>query len=220
MLVSVDLDAKTLRSVVSAVPDEYDGTPLLSDVFFDAAPLQCHTDRMAVAGALLFSKYISGVLTFNFECHPETAASLQDFFSPVSVSVLSIDLKPRPIVAGDVKVMLDRADHAFGPTQVLRHNDHMSFRLASNGVGSFFSPRQVVIATNAPVLTTEDERSVFAWTPLVAGAVLFADDLFISHIILPFHYDRLSRDEQSSFARLKSVLQTVKISLEYSSPES
>jgi hypothetical protein len=173
---------------VRAVPEAYDAVPHLDTLLMDGSPLQLNHDRLAVAAALTFGRYVSGSLELAKACSPATAAAIARYLAPAHATVTPVTLEPRalPIGAG-VCIAADEDDefvapkNARGARRVFVLRGLRSDRFA----GSLATMESLDIATNAWLHARPGDGALQLRASSVAVAVLYAETLQVDEIAVP-----------------------------------
>ena len=208
MLLAVERDFERLQTRIRSNCGEYDAYPLVSDVVFSIAPLALHPDRSAVAATLAFWRSISGAISFDRGCSPQTAGAIRAFLSPISVHVTSIDLKPSRLAAGHRSGLLG--------TEIKGCSDRQDLliRFSEDAVGAYFSPTEAIISSNCVVFAKyRSANAIAAWFPFIAGAMLLSEDFLLSSITIPYSKEKLSDCERASFEAARQLLASCAIHL-------
>jgi len=189
---------------VTCEPGEYDGFPPLPFLRIASRIRFLHPDRLAVACALLFSRYVSGSFGTEKSIGPATAAALRRYFEPGRPFFEGVSLVPAAIPSGDRDGVLivgpQAGDHVAGNAVRIGFADDQAF-------SSWLTPAELRFASNAQLFTqTPADRT----SALIALTTLFAEDFSIRRILSL----RASHLDDEQIERQRQLLASVNIGLE------
>lgn len=171
---------------IAAIPSDYDGSPAPSCLRLDYAPRFASPGRLAVAAVLAFRPYIAGALDFPAAISPELARNLMNLLAPVSVFPQPVDFHPKAIPLGTGTFVVEDGQEELGRSASSRSSvTRLRLTSGSRTFGHQLERDLVSVPTNAALLTPTSGDPLDAVLPLVAGAVLLAEDFGIGTIELP-----------------------------------
>lgn len=179
-------DSATLR----AVPEDYDGFPSPAALLMDIAPRLVSGARLAAASVLAFRRYISGQLTLPRQVHPEMASAIENFLAPTTVFISDLNMKPQPIPSGTATFSLTSGfdatrtgPEALGGGRVIA----LEIESVSDTFASSYSRDRFTVPSNAAMLAKAERSEGAGMLPLLAVAVLLAEDYDVGTVQLPQH---------------------------------
>jgi len=190
---------------VTCEPGEYDGCPSLPFLKIASRLRFLHPDRLAVACALMFSKWVSGSFGIEKGICPATAAALGRFFEPGRPLFEHVSLMPAAIPIGDRDAVLmlpgtpAGADESAASVRVGLADDQ--------AFSSHLTPGELRFASNARIFAQAEHERTAA---LLALTTLFAEDFSLRRV-LSFRAVHAGQDE---FDRQRQLLASVNIALE------
>jgi hypothetical protein len=190
---------------VTCEPGEYDGHPPLPFLKIGSRLRFLHPDRLAVACALMFSKWVSGSFGIEKGIGPATAAALGRFFEPGKPLFEDVSLVPAAIPIGDRDAVLRvpgsraEADESGASVRVGLADDQ--------AFSSHLTPAELRFASNARIFAQEEHERTSA---LLALTTLFAEDFSLRRI-LSFRAGHAGEEE---IDRQRQLLASVNIALE------
>jgi hypothetical protein len=185
-------------------PGEYDGHPPVPFLKIANRIRFLNADRLAVASALLFSKYISGSFATEKAIGPATVAALRRFLEPGKPLFEDVSLVPAAIPVGDRDAVLlvepeDREPEGCVAVKVGFADDQ--------AFSSYLTPKEIRFATNARLFAQAGHERTSA---LMALTALFAEDFSIRRILSL----RTRHLDQQQIDRQRQLLASVNIALE------
>ncbi|WP_152568742.1 hypothetical protein [Microvirga sp. BSC39] len=210
MQIETVFDPSKQITTIRCVPDNYDAFPPASIAWLDGRIIEHNKDRAAAAQALLLLPYVSGRLSPIQGCGVEIAGSLRDLFLPRKIILDHVELKPARIPSGTRTVHL--CDGSYRSAALLRARRHdVMLRLSESAYTTAISPRQAVISSNFGLFARRDGQ-LHAILPLIAAALLYAEDLSLARFLVPVQ--DLTAEERQLFARVTALLAAVNVAVE------
>lgn len=212
------IDEKSGRSglVVTEV-DRYDGVPSIDSFWLDKAPLNLSQDRLAVASTLVFGPWVTGAFRLPKQVGAGVARSIIRFCEPSWVVPEPIDYGPKPIPAGSGILFTESRGKRTEPSltrQARRDGTNLTILDSDQYAGSLFSMEGLYVTSNMFAFQLDGAHA--PWLPLLAVAVLFAEDLQCSTISIPMHYQETLESEHA----LMDLLSATGLRLEFHSIDS
>lgn len=170
---------------MSACPSDYDGSPAPDCLRLDYSPRFASPGRLAVAAVLAFRPYIAGGLDLPRPVSPELARSFTDFLAPVAVFPQPVEYHPKaiPLGSGTFVVEVGGSPHhenRSGPSAT-----RLSLLPGGRSFGHRLEGDLVSVPTNAALLAPPSADPLDCVLPLLACAVLLAEDFGIGTVELP-----------------------------------
>lgn len=201
------------RFLLTATPDSQDATPTFNELSFDWDPVFKNDDILSVAAVLAFGAQCSGPLTLPRHVSPEVAQAIEEFISPVWVSVSPITFEPRanPMATGRLKVTSDLSkwkleSSTFGEQRV----ESLAVLPASQFSGFITSPDGVIVASNAQEMAALGQPANYV-LPFIAVAALYAETLHCYTIEL--ESDLAGKIDAETFRSVQKLLLSCRLSL-------
>lgn len=88
------------RATLRCIPEEYDATPPVSELYLDCVPVALNPERLAIAAYLAFGHWASGDFQLPRKLGPNTAAAIERDLSHVSIRPGPIEYYPKPLEVG------------------------------------------------------------------------------------------------------------------------
>lgn len=203
-------DENLKRLVIDATPNEYDGVPLTTRVWFSGIPALPPQEFLPIIGALCFRSFIG----ISFGCESGVPVFLIDpvheLMPRPGVQITTLDLTPSPLYEGfrsmrvcDLRLIEDH--------QLVGDSGIDLIIDATGSFGGFQGGTLSVVATNAFLnLPDRVEPQIDC---LCASALAAASFCGANHIVLPMM--RSHRLQAAQVDRLTRALQHVGIRLEF-----
>ena len=183
-----------------AVPEDYDGIPLIPLVQFDRQPRVLSPDRVALAGYLLFGPWMSGRYNSPQWHSPAVSQAMAGDCGPAWLQTEPVELYAKPLPKGRHRVRVHMEGTAFEEKPCGRSESGRALRFmrSDRSAGARLSFSALELSTNAWMLAVGQapDRQLRV---LVGCAVLFAEDMDIDEILI---CNALQPDEISSLGNL------------------
>lgn len=192
--------------------DRYDGVPSIDSFWLDHAPLNLSQDRVAVATTLVFGRWAMGAFRLPKQVGAGTAKSIIRYLEPNWVVPEPIDYGPKPIPNGPATLYVSSVGSGNDVDFAAKTSaDGIQLRILSSDKysGAISTMSSLSVAANAFAFQMEGPGEM--GLPLLAVAVLFAEDLQSTTIVLPATYSSMIGDE----IRLRQLLSSVGLQLKF-----
>lgn len=180
----------TGRAVLRARRGPGDRPLPVSELLFDAAPATSDSDRIAVAGTLLFARYAARAITFKAPIRESVANAI----AAATGLVIESDVLPAsdPNEAREQELLKEQLGQPRVTTLTVGFGvalpgstpgiDHARLDLVPGDrySGALYGVKEMLIASNAWLLASHLEPAAV----MTAAGILFADDLFAGTIAL------------------------------------
>ena len=194
----------------AVTPEDYDGTPKLSNLWIDAAPQVRHWDRQAIAAYLTFGKAFGGPVTMPHKFSPAVSNAIKSIALPVQLDLQPIEYYPKAIPIGERRLHIIVDEQI--PDQLLKPRDqsdsYIEILRSDKSSGSLRRINGVSVSSNAWLHSSGTDLE--SWYPFIALACLFAEDLDAATVVLPARVDTSS----PSWLPLCNLLATARLGLE------
>lgn len=191
-------------------PEDYDGTPYISDFLMDVSPKARHWDREAVAAFLVFGRTFGGPVTMPHKFSPAVSNAIKSMALPVQLDLQPIEYYPTGLPIGERKLHI-LVDEKI-PDFLLHPKDqslcYLEILPSDKISGSIRRINGLSIASNAWLHASE--YALEEWYPYIAIACLFAEDLDAATIVLPSHV----KVDAAHWLALCNLLATARLGLE------
>lgn len=150
----------------------------LDRLLLDAHPAVLSFDRVAVAGALLFSPWLSGPVELPGAVSPHVAEAVDQYCADAAVRTwpAAVNADTHFSSGRSLVVVIDAETPQPSPEHT-RGEALLHVRRADRSSGSLISLDQVVVSANAYLFASAGERTTPLPVVALAVATLFAEDL-------------------------------------------
>lgn len=197
-----ELATDRVRTLVTAIPGEFDGHPPIQRLEIGVALPQISPDRLAVGLTLVYSPWVAGVIELPTPFSALTARRIQEWFGLRHVTPGPVHGAALPLPAGRRRVPVSGSDGAVDPA---RPNPTLVLRSLTTAEGVARSGESFAVASNvamfAPPLSDKHQG-----LHEVGLAVLLAD--FVDAGVL------VHESAQSNSSELTELLECVGLGLE------
>lgn len=198
------------QSGFSVEAGDYDGTPVISNLWMDAAPKVRHWDRQAIAAYLVFGTTFGGPVTMPHKFSPAVANAMKTLSLPVPLDLQPIEYYPKALPIGERRLVLVRETPI--PERLLHPSNQTESFLeilpSDKASGAIRRINGLSVASNAWL--HQAKAGLASWYPYIAMACLFAEDLDAGTIVIPDNIDTSSQE----WKNLSYLLSTSRLGLE------
>lgn len=178
------------RVGITANASGYDGVPWLNEFWMDASPSKLTSNRIAVAGAMIFGHQAAREIQFEKPVSAAVSEAIRQFVAKPNLNVFPVDYEQRPFPAGKGKLVVRTVDDVGGALSFARDESEgmiLNVLPADQFTGRLYSVGSLSVASNAFLFdrtaSARGERTLAA----LAMGVLFAEDLGVDCCELQGH---------------------------------
>ncbi|OMH24539.1 hypothetical protein BKD30_08145 [Tersicoccus phoenicis] len=184
----------------TANPEDYDAEPPIRSLWFDAGPVAMNADREAVALALTFGRYASGRFQVVHKFSPVVAHAIEASMQPVWTTPSPIEYYPKALPIGSRTLDVHWTDEP-APSLNLGNEAQLAIQRSDRSAGSMRGLNRMTLSSNAWLHADTRGSELVQIFPLIAVAVLFAEDLNADVLRIRGQFDE-SSDEWINLVRL------------------
>ncbi|WP_312349475.1 hypothetical protein [Actinomyces sp.] len=197
-----------------AQPGEYDGIPPVLQLVTEWIPRAAiSADRQAVVGALAFGRWVSGLFEVDSPVSVQVASAIRDFVPALELEFSGVALRPKSPHRSSAKLIVDPllVHEQVESTDSCGRFGEREYRLRIHPNGESSGCMMVSdtfeVASNAYFFDSpeDDMRSLEAWYPFLAVAVLMSTEYEVGRILVPANLCDNSKAWRDCEGLLKSV---------------
>lgn len=202
MNIDMQLGVDGYKTLVSLLPDHYDGHPPLDSIIYQTRMRIRDPNLCAVSSAIVLRDYAADSLTCREPVQAHVAEAIEAFMGGRRFRVGPVDRRPAAIPIGSRRATIGSADSSAPGVTAFSLGD-------SNSFSSFASIRSVHVASNVPFFFPEDEAGLVVAS--IAAATFVAPDYAFGEICLGA--DAAAVVGHDDLLRLRALLFSVNIKL-------
>lgn len=194
-------------------PGDYDGTPIISNLWMDSVPKVRHWDREAIAAFLIFGSTFGGPVTMPHKFSPAVANAMKTLSTPIQLDLQPIEYYPKSLPIGERRLVLIRdtpvPERLLSPSS--QAESYLEVLPSDKASGAIRRINGLTVASNAWL--HQSASGLASWYPFIAMGCLFAEDLDAGTIVIPESVDTSSQE----WKNLSYLLSTARLGLEIAS---
>ncbi|MEV8144224.1 hypothetical protein [Specibacter sp. NPDC078709] len=191
-------------------PTDYDGTPVITNLWMDSAPKVRHWDRQAIAAYLVFGSTFGGPVTMPHKFSPAVANAMKALSTPIQLDLQPIEYYPKALPTGEGRLVLVRngpvPERLLNPAN--QSDSYLEIVRSDKASGAIRRINGLTVASNAWL--HQSTTGLASWYPFIAMACLFAEDLDAGTIVIPEAIDTSLQEWKD----LSYLLSTARLGLE------